>query len=1092
MAGGRMWRLGSAVLAILAASQASGQLIISEFRVRGPNGANDEFIEVQNISGADHTVAGGGTGYAIAASDGVARAVIPNGTVIPNKGHYLAVNSVGYSLASYPAGNGTTATGDATYTTDIPDNAGIALFNTSVAVDFTLANRMDAVGSTSEANTLYKEGTGYPALTPFSIDYAFYRDLCGKGGSITTFATCPSPNAVADTNNNAADFVFVDTNGTSAGAGQRLGAPSPENLSSPLNQGGNTAAVLDSCVGQQSPPNIVRDFTSDPANNSTFGTLDVRYTYTNNTGGNQTRLRFRIVDLTTFPAPSGISDLRPRTSTAVVVTVDRPPCGSGTSNVTVNGTTLEQPPSQPNGGGFDSTMSAGTVTLATPLANGASIDVRFLFGIQQTGTFKFGIIAEGLPTGGGFTYYEGCTDTCPFVSSIVRVNPTPTGSATVDYTVTFSESVDNVDAADFAITTTGSLAGASVGSVTGTGATRTVTVNTGTGAGTLRLDLQDNNTITGTTGNEPLGGPGVDNGDFLTGEVYDVDRESPTVTVEQDGAQADPTAASPINFAVVFSEAVTGFTNASVTLGGTALPTTAFVTGSGTTYNIAVSGMTANGTVTASVNAAAGTDALGNASVASTSTDNTVTFTGADTTPPTVTVEQAVGQADPTGTSPINFTVTFSEATANFATGDVTLGGTAGATTASVTGGPTVFNVAVSGMTTNGTVTASVGAGVATDAAGNGNLASTSTDNTVTFNGFDLTPPTVTVEQAVGQADPTSTSPINFTVTFNEPTADFATGDVTLGGTAGATTATVTGGPTVFNVAVSGMTTNGTVTASVAAGVATDGAGNANLASTSVDNTVTFDGFDLTPPTVTVEQAVGQADPTATSPINFTVTFSEPTADFATGDVTLGGTAGATTATVTGGPTVFNVAVSGMTTNGTVTASVAAGVATDGAGNANLASTSVDNTVTFDGFDVTSPSVTIEQAVGQPDPAFGATINFTVTFSEPVTGFTTGDVTIGGTAGATTATVTGGPTVYNVAVSGMTANGTVTVSIAAGVATDTAGNPNLASTSTDGTVTFGGVQAVVPLPALSWQMLMALVALLAGVGTYMRRRVHFK
>ncbi len=376
---------------------AAGQLIISEFRVRGPNGANDEFIEIYNNSGADHTVAGGGTGYAIAASNGVARCVIPNGTVIPNRGHWLCANSVGYSLASYPAGNGTTATGDATYTTDIPDNAGIAIFNTSVAVDFTLANRLDAVGSTSEANTLYKEGTGYPALTPFSIDYAFYRDNCGKSGSITTFGACPI-DTPKDTNNNAADFIFVDTNGTSAGAGQRLGAPGPENLSSPIQRNASFAVnLLDICVAAASPPNRVRDFTSDPANNSTFGTLDIRRTVVNNTGGNVTRLRWRVIDITTFPAPSGIADLRPRTSSAVVVTVDRPPCGSGTSNVTVQGTTLEQPPSQPNGGGFNSSMSSGTVTLATPIANGASLDVRFLLGIQQTGSFKFYLNVEALP-----------------------------------------------------------------------------------------------------------------------------------------------------------------------------------------------------------------------------------------------------------------------------------------------------------------------------------------------------------------------------------------------------------------------------------------------------------------------------------------------------------------------------------------------------------------------------------------------------------------------------------------------------------------------------------------------------------------------
>ncbi len=63
-------------------------------------------------------------------------------------------------------------------------------------------------------------------------------------------------------------------------------------------------------------------------------------------------------------------------------------------------------------------------------------------------------------------------------------------------------------------------------------------------------------------------------------------------------------------------------------------------------------------------------------------------------------------------------------------------------------------------------------------------------------------------------------------------------------------------------------------------------------------------------------------------------------------------------------------------------------------------------------------------------------------FSEAVTGFATGDVTLGGTAGGTlTGTVTGGPTTYNVAVTGMTGPGTVVATIAAGVATDPAGNP---------------------------------------------------
>jgi serine protease AprX len=79
-------------------------------------------------------------------------------------------------------------------------------------------------------------------------------------------------------------------------------------------------------------------------------------------------------------------------------------------------------------------------------------------------------------------------------------------------------------------------------------------------------------------------------------------------------------------------------------------------------------------------------------------------------------------------------------------------------------------------------------------------------------------------------------------VIFNEPVSDFATGDMTLSGTAGATTATVTGSGTTYNVAVSGMTGDGTVIATLLAGVAHDTAGNDNTASTSTDNTVAYDG----------------------------------------------------------------------------------------------------------------------------------------------------------------------------------------------------------------------------------------------------------
>jgi hypothetical protein len=77
----------------------AGTLIISEFRLQGPGGINDEYIEIYNNSGANHTVTAIGTGYAIVASDGVVRCIMPNGTVIPAGGHFLCANSAGYSIS---------------------------------------------------------------------------------------------------------------------------------------------------------------------------------------------------------------------------------------------------------------------------------------------------------------------------------------------------------------------------------------------------------------------------------------------------------------------------------------------------------------------------------------------------------------------------------------------------------------------------------------------------------------------------------------------------------------------------------------------------------------------------------------------------------------------------------------------------------------------------------------------------------------------------------------------------------------------------------------------------------------------------------
>ena len=530
----------------------------------------------------------------------------------------------------------------------------------------------------------------------------------------------------------------------------------------------------------------------------------------------------------------------------------------------------------------------------------------------------------------------------------------------------------------------------------------------------------------------------------------------PTVTVEQTlpGAAGDPTSTPPVQFTATFSEPVIGFAASTVTLGGSANPSQVTISGGPLVYTLNVSGMTQSGHVTASIGAGKVTDAALNPNIASTSADNDVTYNVPVLPALTATINQKAGQADPASVAPIQFTVAFSNPVLDFTTGDVTLSGTAGATTATVAGGPSTYTVDVTGMTQAGTVIASVGQGVAHDAADQPNSAATFTDHTVTW-APAVPGPTVTVNQAAVQADPTSTSPIAFTVVFSAAVTGFTGSDVTLGGTAGATTAQVIGGPSTYTLNVSGMTQTGTVIASIQANKAIDAASHGNQSSTSTDNTVTWNQPVAPGPTVTIDQAAAQADPTSGTPVQFTVVFSAAVTGFDGTAVTLGGTAGATTAQVIGGPSTYTLNVSGMTQTGTVIASIQANKAIDAASHGNQSSTSTDNTVTWNQPPANvAPTVTIDQASGQADPTSDPSLQFTVVFSKPISGFTPGDVLLTGTAGATTTAVTGGPTTFTVTVSGMTQTGTVIASVPANAAVDASNAPNSSSTSTDHTITW--------------------------------------
>ncbi|MGQ9454477.1 MAG: proprotein convertase P-domain-containing protein [Armatimonadota bacterium] len=530
---------------------------------------------------------------------------------------------------------------------------------------------------------------------------------------------------------------------------------------------------------------------------------------------------------------------------------------------------------------------------------------------------------------------------------------------------------------------------------------------------------------------------------------------APTVTIDQAPTQSDPTSSSVINFTVVFSEPVTGFGADDVVLEGTAGATNVNVTGYGRVYNVAVSGMTSSGTVIASVRAGAAVGQNGCPNEASTSTDNVVTY---DITPVTVTIDQAPGQSDPTTLLPIRYVVVFSKPVVDFDAGDVIVSGAAGGTKSVVVNGSGAsYTVEVSGVTSSGTVVASIPAGVAHDVLGNANTASTSNDNTVWFD--DGKNPQVTVSPASDQRDPTNESTIKFLVSFNKLVTGFGDDldDVVVGGTAFGSGAVKTVDFTAVDgswiVTVGGMTQPGRVSIYVPEGVACDAGGKCN----DLSNTASV-VFDNEGPTVTINQAPDQPDPTDADVVNFVVEFGEPVIGFESADVQVSGTAGASSVMITQmepyDGTTYMVAVSGMSRPGTVVVDILPNVVQDAAGNGNLASTSVDNVVTYD----TPPTVIVNQDSTQQDPTAMSPIVFVAVFSEPVEGFGPSSVEVSGTAFSPAAQklvmVKGTGPEYTIEVSGMDQAGTVVVNIPAGVVTDVNGFGNRASTSTDNTVTY--------------------------------------
>ena len=283
------------------------------------------------------------------------------------------------------------------------------------------------------------------------------------------------------------------------------------------------------------------------------------------------------------------------------------------------------------------------------------------------------------------------------------------------------------------------------------------------------------------------------------------------------------------------------------------------------------------------------------------------------------------------------------------------------------------------------------------------------------------------------------------TITFSEAVTGFTpSDDILLSGTAAATAALKSGsdGDSVYTVTIT-PTGDGSVIIRVRANAAEDNAGNGNTASQA--HTVTV---DLTDPTVTI---TGVPTPSTSSPFTVTFTFNEAVTGFddpAT-DISLGD---GVSATVTDFKTVSSTRYTAkINPADNVEEDIVISVPERAAkNNANI--NNQESAKHHVRLDRRAPSVTIMGPMTDQSSAFDVTI----TFSEVVTGFTQGDISLSGTAAATAALKSGssGDTVYVVTIT-PTSNGNVVIQVSSDAAVDAVGNGN--PTSDPYTVTVVGL-----------------------------------
>jgi len=357
-----------------------------------------------------------------------------------------------------------------------------------------------------------------------------------------------------------------------------------------------------------------------------------------------------------------------------VITLDVTPVNDAPTDITLSASTVKHSDGANATVGTLSTMDADTgQTYTYTLVSGAGDSHNALFNLlggtlraNDAATLAHGAYSVRIATNDGASIFEksltitATDDVAPAVTSISHADAASTNATSLDYTVVFSESVTGVDVSDFTLSATGTAFGNITG-ISGSDSTYTVTVNDVSGDGTLRLDL--NNAGTGITD----GNHNAINGGFTGGLRYTIDTTPPSATITLADTALRLGETSTVT--ITFSEAVTGFTTADLTVPNGTLNNLSSSDGGITwTATLAPTVDITDATNLITLDNTAIADLAGNAGMGTTSSGNYAI----DTLRPSVTSFVVADSALTTGeTSTV--TITFNEAVTGFTTADLTV-----------------------------------------------------------------------------------------------------------------------------------------------------------------------------------------------------------------------------------------------------------------------------------------------------------------------------------------------------------------------------------------------------------------------------------